>query len=512
MSKETILIVEDETLVGLELKEDLERLGVLRARGDRVRRGGRARRGAASAGSRPHGRCACGGASTASRPPSRPRPNSTYPSSTLRPTPMRRPCAARPRRAPTAFLLKPFDERELAANIAIALARAKGDENAHRELRGAVSLIDALDEAVIIADLEGRVVHANRAAALLLGMSDSSRPRSRTELSARPRPAAPLALRARSPRSSRFGRAGTGAATAASSSSAPWSVARGRILENSAAEANATLLGLLPLSDAAGPGYRVGGFLDPCLSGSGDFFDAFPAGPGTTAFYSLDVMAPRPRRLAHWPLSSLHDLLPGLGRGYLGSAAPAPPSCCARLYARYYAKREAEKGGRLFHDSLRDHRSSATGEYAIARGGYTPVLHSRKGREAAHIHNTKGAAVGVMSDAEVEEARGVLASGDRLLLVSDGLLGAFGGEGFVSESLERLSAFAPPPPGLEPRGASWRLSGSALREFAVGRSLRGRLEPPRDRAPLTVVPAVPFPPRPRYNCQARGGGSHGRPA
>jgi CheY-like chemotaxis protein len=460
MSNETILVVEDETLVGLELKEDLERLGyfvpeviesgeavvpaVARYQPDLVLMDVRLR------GSLDGIEAAFQAKAEFDLPV-------IYLTAYSDADTLRRAAQT----SPDGFLLKPFDERELAANIAIALARAKGGETAQQELRGAVSLVDALDEALIIADLEGRVVHANKAAALLLGMTDSSR-LARAELS----------------RVLELPRAGSSSSIA---SIEPLCRADGqrygslilfgamerrerRILENSAAEANAILLGLLPLSDAAGRGYRVAGFLNPCLSGSGDLFDVFPSGPGTTSFYSLDVMGHG--LVASLMALSLHDLLPGLGRGTWG-APPKPSELLRSLYARYYARRETERGGGFFtiaYGSI----EAASGEYAIARGGYTPVLHlGRNGKP--RIHNTKGAAVGVMSDAEVEEARGVLAPGDRLLLVSDGLLEAFGGEGSVSESLERLSAFAD------------RLRASSLeafveafsirsREFAVGRS------------------------------------------
>ena len=58
------------------------------------------------------------------------------------------------------------------------------------------------------------------------------------------------------------------------------------------------------------------------------------------------------------------------------------------------------------------------------------------------VHYTRGAAVGVMADADVEEARGTLSPGDRLIIASDGLIEAFGGEGLLDKALERLSAFA----------------------------------------------------------------------
>jgi serine phosphatase RsbU (regulator of sigma subunit) len=84
-----------------------------------------------------------------------------------------------------------------------------------------------------------------------------------------------------------------------------------------------------------------------------------------------------------------------------------------------------------------------TGKYRVVRGGHTPVLHLDAGGRM-HVHYTKGVAVGIMGEAEVvvEEAEGTLSSGDRLIIASDGLIEAFGGEGLLDKALERLSAFA----------------------------------------------------------------------
>jgi hypothetical protein len=82
-----------------------------------------------------------------------------------------------------------------------------------------------------------------------------------------------------------------------------------RLLEASAAEANSALIGLPSPPRCRGfPGYRVDGFLDPCLSGSGDFFDVFPVGEGKTAFYGLDIMGHG--IIASLMAFSLHDCCP----------------------------------------------------------------------------------------------------------------------------------------------------------------------------------------------------------
>ena len=52
----------------------------------------------------------------------------------------------------------------------------------------------------------------------------------------------------------------------------------------------------------------------------------------------------------------------------------------------------------------------STGEYRVARAGYSPVLHLAAGG-GMRVHYTKGAAVGVILDADIEEATGVLRRG-----------------------------------------------------------------------------------------------------
>jgi CheY-like chemotaxis protein len=445
MSKETILVVEDETLVGLELKEDLERLGyfvpeviesgeavvmaVARHQPDLLLMDVRLR------GSLDGIEAAYQAKAEFDLPV-------IFLTAYSDAETLRRAALT----APDGFLLKPFDERELAANVQIALSRAKSGEALRRELRGAMALVDVLDEPALIADTSGRVAHANAAAMALLKIDDP------TEI-ARVKLARILDLPA--------GESGSGAVglRGGSAGSAPV-VARvekllrsdGReygslvvfsamerrertLLENSAAEANSALIGFLPGPDAAGKEYRVGGFLDPCLSGSGDFFDVFPAGEGTTAFYGIDVMGHGV--IASLMAFSLHDLLPAIGWSGSGEV-PSPSEVLRSLYDRYCRK---DVIGTTFFTIAYGTLDNATGEYRVARGGHTPVLHLEAGGRM-RVHYTKGAAVGIMSGAEIEEARGVLSPGDRLMVLSDGLLEAFGGEGLLDKAIERVSAFA----------------------------------------------------------------------
>jgi serine phosphatase RsbU (regulator of sigma subunit)/AmiR/NasT family two-component response regulator len=434
VNRETILVVEDETLVGLELKEDLERLGyfvpevvesgeavvpaVARHQPDLLLMDVRLRG-------------SLDGIEAAFQAKAEFDVPVIYLTAYSDSDTLRRAAQT----SPDGFLLKPFDERELAANVELALSRAKSGESLRRELGGAAALAEALDEPAIIADLEGRIAHANKAATAMLGVSDSGR-LARTELS-------------RALDLPRRGQAGTIA------SIEPLCRPDGRrygslvlfedkekrerrVLEASAAEANAALARLLPGPDAAGPGYRVGGFIDPCLSGSGDFFDAFEPGNGMAAFYSLDVMG-------HGVLASLmafklREVIPEIGRVGPGRPVPGPAQVLRALDARYSGRAMAPSGASFFTIAYGT-IECATGRYAIARGGHPPALHLQAGGRI-RVHYTKGVAVGILSGSEIEEAEGVLAPGDRLLLASDGLLSAFGGEGLLADALERLSAFS----------------------------------------------------------------------
>jgi DNA-binding response OmpR family regulator len=348
---------------------------------------------------------------------------------------------------PDAFLLKPFDERELAANVQIALSRAKRGETRKRELRGASALIDALDEPALIADEEGKIVHVNKAGIKLLNIADSSA-LARVQLSRL------LAVSGCEPEAGSLDLSRIGGEGARSRIVSMQKLLRfdgyeygsvvllsamekreGKLLVESAVEANAILQGFLPGAASAGPGFRVAGFLDPCLSGSGDLFGVFPVGEGKTAFYGLDVMG-------HGVVTSLmafslHDVVPALGRGFAGREL-GPAELIGALYERYC---RPETTGAAFFTIAYGVIDKATGEYRVARGGYTPVIHlGAEGR--MRVHHSKGSAVGILGEAEIEEVGGILEPGDRLIVASDGFLESFGGEGLLDESLERLGSFA----------------------------------------------------------------------
>jgi DNA-binding response OmpR family regulator len=446
MKKEKILVVEDETLVGMELKEGLERSGysvpdviesgeavvqaVARYRPDLVLMDVRLRG-------------SLDGIDAAFQAKAEFDLPVIYLTAYSDADTLKR--AART--SPDGFLLKPFDERELMANIQLALARAKSGEMKKRELRGAAALIDALDEPALISDCEGKIVHVNGAGVKLLNIADSSA-LARVQLSHF------LDIPGDEPTSQNIELHRIGGGGAVSRIVSVQKLLRfdgyeygslvlfgamekreSLLLAASAVEANAILEGFLPRPDAAGPGYRIAGFLDPCLSGSGDLFDVFPVGEGKTAFYGLDIMG-------HGVVTSLmafslHDVVPSLGRGFAGHELK-PAELIGALSERYY---RSDATGSTFFTIAYGVIDDATGDYRVARGGYTPVLRL-EAQGQMRVHYSKGAAVGVFGDTEIEEVGGNLSPGDRLIIASDGLLESFGGEGLLDESLGRLAAFA----------------------------------------------------------------------
>jgi len=230
------------------------------------------------------------------------------------------------------------------------------------------------------------------------------------------------------------------------------------LLGESAAALNESFVDSLPSRDAAGPGYRVGAFLEPCASGTGDLLGVFPAGGGKRAFYGLDVMGHG--LLASVLALSLRDSLPLIALAPSGEAL-RPAEVMRALYCRYGREGELRNAFFTIAYGVLD---ESTGEYSVARAGHTPVLHLKAGGTMS-AHNSQGMAVGLSPEAVAEESRGVLEPGDKLLVLSDGLLEAFGGEGLISRDFERVSDFVARIEGRDLDsfvGAFWRRARDAV--------------------------------------------------
>ena len=338
---------------------------------------------------------------------------------------------------PDAYLLKPFDERELAANIGLALAKAHAGPSAKSGLRDSIALLDALGQPALIADLADVIFHANASALELLGFERGSRLEGM-----------PL---------SRFVRRGEDAERAFPGADAihvrgadgeaiadycriedlihedgtrigsllifdSMSPDERRHLERSAETINRDLESLVPSLDAAGSGFETSGFLLPCSSGSGDIVEAFALEGNHAVFFDLDVAGHG--GLASLVAFSIHTMIRDLATESHRRDSHSASALIRTLNERYVGA----KGSKPFFTIALGLADGATGDYLIARAGHPPALFiPRQG--PCRLLSPKGAAVGVLSSLAVEEIAGVLKPGDRLLLVSDGYLeGAFGVE------------------------------------------------------------------------------------
>jgi serine phosphatase RsbU (regulator of sigma subunit)/AmiR/NasT family two-component response regulator len=430
MANETVLVVEDEVLVGMELKEDLERLGYrvpdVVASGERVVE--------AVAAHQPdlvlmdiQLEGGVDGIEAAYQAKAEFEVPIIFLTAYSDRETLRRAAIVEP----AAFLLKPFDERELSANVEMALARSKGGESARRDLRQVIPLVKALDAPGILADADGKVLFVNEAAARALRANDAGRLRGiplssfvvpaegRGSRAVRALDGSEAPVRARVMRLDR----GDGRFMGSYVSLESLDPKERALLERSAAEANDAIARALPRPESAGSGYRVGGFLNPCPAGTGDCFDVFRIDARRFGFYGLDV-------IGHGILSSLvafslHNLVPVLATGREDGPALAPAEVIRRLNDLYrdFGDRKAAPFFTIAYGTV----ESYSGEFSVARAGHVPVLHI-SARGISRFLDAPGAAIGIFEELEIGTVSGVLETGDRLLVASDGLLDVFNEE------------------------------------------------------------------------------------
>jgi CheY-like chemotaxis protein len=443
MSKETILVIEDETIVGMELKDDLERLGYqvpeIVANGEDV----------VQAVARHHPDLllmdvriagSVDGIEAAFQAKAEFDIPVIYLSAYSDPDTLRRAALT----MPEAYLLKPFDEKELAANVELALAKTRSGASIKRELRHAIPLVDVLDGAAILMDVDDKIVHANRAAASMLKAHGLS-PTRGAEISRLLEPAPGdegrklFRLRAKDegqalPRArvDRLTRS-DGRVFGSLAVFASMDRRERTLLEESAVEANRALARMLPAPDSLGRGYRVGGFLLPCRSGCGDLVGIFEADERHAVFFGLDVMGHG--ILASLAARSLRSAMQRLIRS--GKGAGGPVAAIRELDREVRAN--ADDWGGAFVTLAFGTLERATGAFRFARAGHAPLLHASASGEV-RTYRTAGTALGHASSALLEEGCGVLEPGDRLFVPSDGVLGSFGASD-IGAAVDALTAF-----------------------------------------------------------------------
>lgn len=434
MANETILVVEDEVLVGEEIREELERFGYrvpdVIVKGEAVAD--------AVARYRPSlilMDIRIGGEIDGIDAATRVKASEDIPIIYLTAYSDQETLARAADTDPDAYLLKPFSERELMANVAMSLSRPRSSES---ELRQFEPFLAVLSVPGILADTEGRIKYANHRALTLIGYSDVAATRD-------------LVV---SDVLKDSGLGGDHRILASPDGGRKEVVVRIEAVENvggkvlgsliiidnmdakerlhmeiSAGAAADALNARLPAADAAGDGYTVSGFLLASPAGSGDLYDVFPLDEDRFAFYALDVMGHG--MLPSLFAFSLHDVVRLLAARHIDGAAPRPSALVEAVNRRYSTNAESS----LFFTMVYGDVDRKTGAYRFVRAGHPPLIHVPRVGEA-YSDMTGGPALGAFSEATFEEGSGTMEPGDRIIICSDGLL-----QGKAADVKKGLSAF-----------------------------------------------------------------------
>ena len=434
MANETILVVEDEVLVGEEIREELERFGYrvpdIIVKGEAVAE--------AVARYRPSlilMDIRIGGEIDGIDAAARVKAMEDIPIIYLTAYSDQETLARAADTDPDAYLLKPFSERELMANVAMSLSRPRSAES---ELRQFEPFLAVLSVPGILVDTEGRIKYANHLALSMMGHTDLTAMRS-LEISS-------ILKESQQDGDRRVLVTHDGSEKDVVVRVESVENAAGKVLgsliiidkmdakerlhmEVSAGAAAEALNARLPAADAAGEGYTVSGFLLASPAGSGDLYDVFPLDNDRFAFYALDVMGHG--MLPSLFAFSLHDVVRLLAARHIDGAAPRPSALVEAVNRRYSTNSDSS----LFFTMVYGDVDRKTGSYRFVRAGHPPLIHVPRVGEA-YSDMTGGPALGAFSEASFEEGTGTLEAGDRIIICSDGLL-----QGKAADVKKGLSAF-----------------------------------------------------------------------
>ena len=419
MSGTTILVVEDEPLVGMEIQDDLIQLGYLVpevvTNGDDVQR----------AMNRYHPdlvlmdiriRGSLDGIQAAAQL----RQSSDVPvlfltahsdSATLK-----RAAAV----LPDGYLLKPFGERELATSVELALHKARSPLQAEKALKKMIPVINALEAPLVLFDDKGQWIHGNRPARDTVGLPNGSGPSlaSFLQISQQEFEADPLLWVDRATHLSLESLPGVEGPGGFVATLTP---RNSESREVSSLAVNQTLTDLLPRDGLFAQRMDSAGFLVPSQWGTGDFYDVFPLGPHHFVFYSLDVEGSGP--LPSMVVYSLRSVIRELSGTYMAwhDDIPSPTVLLEALNDKF-----ENRGGSLFFTMTLGILTPVTGEFNLVRAGHTRTLWLGAQGSVRWLQG-EGSALGAFPEVWFEEQSGRLQAGDRLILCSVGLLATLGG-------------------------------------------------------------------------------------
>jgi len=339
---------------------------------------------------------------------------------------------------PDGYLLKPFEERELAANIEMLLLKSQSRMKEKKNLRKMVPLLDALETALVIFDDQGRWIHGNPEALRVFGIEGYG-PSQGQDLptllhispeefeadaehwivqefpsfvdgSGKTKTLTIEALRGPKNRITGF-----------LAIINPTGQKERDRLSISALTVNETIVKLLPENGLYRDRLENAGFLLPSPSGTGNMYDLFPLGPHHFAFYHLEVTGhgPLPAMIAY----SLHSVIRDLARNFLRrqGSVPSPSSLVEALNRKFLPR----AGDVLFFTLTFGILVPSTGEFQLVRAGHTRTLWTKADGTFEWLQGG-GTALGAFPEVTFEELSGRLRSNDRLILCSDGVLETLG--------------------------------------------------------------------------------------
>ncbi len=354
---------------------------------------------------------------------------------------------------PYGYILKPFDERSLHAVIQMALLKSRRVRVSQERGMWVSAIPSSLSEAVVISDTKGQVKFVNSAAESLLGIQKEQVFDKRlydvlTLVDAASRqtvriPVSEPLMEGRSVIKSLHLLAADGTEIPVEFSASPLRGMEGTLFgilyvfrQTTERERIQSLVlheleelskmqkSILPPRDSVIDGIRFDYAYHPTAFGGGDTLGFFPIGESQVAFYALDV-------IEQGVLSALFSLVlrnflsPDAERGGMliniraqnpDRLVLSPQEVARELSKRFYLGGDTNPYFTLAYGIL-DPRS---GVGKIVRAGYPPPLLLKKGR--VKTIKPEGYAIGLFPemDMPVEEFR--LEKGERLILTSDGLI------------------------------------------------------------------------------------------